>query len=354
MTINIQVKPKNIFQIALVLTGFALLFMSVYVARHALSLLLISAFLALALNAPVSWIANHMPRRSRILSTFIAYLLVVVIVGGLIAIAVPPIIRQTKSLVNNFPSYIDQIQAKSQVVSDLIHEYNLEGQTEKFVENTTNHFGDYSGSFFGVLKGFVGGLVSLVTILVLTFLMLIDGPHLIKLYWSTYRDKKKKKHHQELASQMYKVVSGFVNGQVAIATIDAVGALILMLILHQPYAFPLAGIIWITGLIPLVGATMGAVIAVAVAFLHSPVNALVLAIYFPIYQLIENHSIQPFIQSKALNMSALLVFATVVVGYSFGGLLAALLALPVAGCIQVLVQDYFSNRRKLDFKKVED
>lgn len=144
---------------------------------------------------------------------------------------------------------------------------------------------------------------------------------------------------------MYKVVTGYVNGQVFIATIDAVAALIIMLILRQPYAVPLAGIIWITGLIPLIGATMGAVIVVLVAFLHSPINALILAIYFPIYQLIENHSIQPYVQSKALKMSALLVFATVVVGYSFGGILAALLALPVVGCIQVLVVDYFENRK---------
>lgn len=346
-TINVQIKPKNLIQVSLVLVGLVILLSGVYVARHALSLIVISIFLALALNTPVNWISQYIPRRNRVFSTLIAYMIVVVIVGGFIAISAPPIIQQTKSLINNFPGYIDQVQVKSQILSELMHKYQLESQANKLVENTQSYFGDYSGLVFGAMKGLAGGVISLLTVFVLTFLMLIDGPELFSLFWSTYGDKKKRLHHQKLASKMYGVITGFVNGQVAIATIDAIGALILMLILRQPYAFVLAGLIWITGLIPLIGATLGAVVVVVVAFLHSPINALILAIYFPVYQLIENHSIQPYVQSKALNMSALLVFSSVIIGYSFGGLLPALLALPVAGCIKVLVVDYFERRHML-------
>ena len=345
MTINVQFKPKNVAQSMLVVAAFVLGLIALNVARHAVTLVVISAFLALALNNPVSWLSRHMPKKSRGLSTLVAYLIVLAILAGFVYIAVPPIVRQTQSLAHSFPSYLNNLQEKSHTVSNFIKEHNLQEQTDKFTAKFTDNIGNYGNSAFGAVQSIIGGLVSVITVLVLTFLMLIDGPAIVKSFWKTYTDKNKLKHHQELVYKMYQVVTGFVYGQVFITTIDAVAALIILVILRQPYALPLAGIIWITGLIPLMGATLGAIIVVLVALLHSPINAIILAVYFPIYHLIDDHSIQPYVQSKALNMSALLVFTSVVVGYSFGGILPALLALPVVGCVQVLVVDYLQRSK---------
>jgi predicted PurR-regulated permease PerM len=348
MTVNINLTPKTVAKSMLVIVAFIIGLLAIKIARHSLTLVIVSGFLALALNTPVSWLARHMPKRSRVLSTLVAYIFVLAILTAFAWVTVPPVVKQTQNLAHNLPSYVDNLKDKSHTLSHYINKYHLEDETNKFVNNFTGHLGDYGNNAFGAVRSVLGGIVSILTIIVLTFLMLIDGPQLLQVFWKTYTDKKKLEHHKELVHKMYRVVTGYVNGQVLITTIDALAALIIMLILRQPYALPLAGVVWLTGLIPLVGATLGAIVVVIVAFFHSPINALILLIYFPIYQNIENHTIQPFVQSRALKMSPLLVFTAVVIGISFGGLLAGFLALPIAGCIQVLVVDYYERKNHVD------
>lgn len=145
---------------------------------------------------------------------------------------------------------------------------------------------------------------------------------------------------------MYRVIKGYVNGQVVLAALAAVLILPALLILDVPYAIALAVVVFICGLIPLVGHTIGAIIVSLVALFHSPLSALLILIYYILYQQIENYIIQPRIQANSTNMSPLLVFTAVLIGVSFGGLLGGLVAIPLAGCARILLLDY------LRFKKI--
>jgi predicted PurR-regulated permease PerM len=126
-----------------------------------------------------------------------------------------------------------------------------------------------------------------------------------------------------------------------------------LFLLHIPNPLALMVVVFVCGLIPLVGHTIGAIIVTIAALFHSFGSAVVILAYYILYQQIENYAIQPRIQANATNMSALLVFVSVIVGANFGGLIGALVAIPVAGCLRVLILDYLEDRKLLSVKTVE-
>jgi predicted PurR-regulated permease PerM len=153
---------------------------------------------------------------------------------------------------------------------------------------------------------------------------------------------------------MYRVVKGYVNGQVLLAAIAALMLLPGLLIFHVSYPIALLGVVFICGLIPMVGHTIGAIIVTFVALFHAPISALGILIYYIVYQQIENYLIQPRLQANTTDMSPLLVFMAVVIGVSFSGLLGGLVAIPIAGCIRVYVLDYLHTRNLIGAPVVKE
>jgi predicted PurR-regulated permease PerM len=153
---------------------------------------------------------------------------------------------------------------------------------------------------------------------------------------------------------MYRVVKGYVNGQVTLAALAAVIIFPALIILDISYPIALFVIVFICALIPMIGNTIGAGIVTLVALTQSPSAALFVLAYYIIYQQIENIFIQPRIQANSTNMSPLLVFASVVIGISFGGILGGLVAIPVAGCIRISVLEYLRSRNLIDAPTVTE
>jgi len=138
-----------------------------------------------------------------------------------------------------------------------------------------------------------------------------------------------------------------------LALIAALMLLPAMIILDVPYALALTVVVFICGLIPLVGHTIGAVLVSTIALFHSPWSALIILAYYILYQQIENYIVQPRIQANSTNMSPLLVFTSVIVGVSFGGLLGGLVAIPVAGCIRIALLDYLHTKKIIEPETVD-
>ncbi len=160
-----------------------------------------------------------------------------------------------------------------------------------------------------------------------------------------------RKHREELAYRMYKVVVNFVNGQALVAVIGGTFAAIALFILGQVFNAPinaiaLGGIIALFALMPLIGTIIGSFIAVLACLLVSVPLAIAAAIYFIIYQQIENVTVQPYVQARSNNLTPLTVFMSALVGVGFGGILGALIAIPAAGCIKILLEDYFQHKHK--------
>ncbi len=353
MIVKLDIENRTIIRIAVLIAAVWLSVQVFLQIQHALILLLFSFFLALALNKPVNYIASRFTKGKggRGLATGIAYMGVLSVVGLFIYLTFPPIINETTNLINTVPETLASVRDSSNggVIADFIDKYDLQDEVDELVTKASEEF---SGVVSPVVSGagrVVGGIISVLTVLVLTFFMLIEGPSWLERFWS-FTPKDKLTHNKKLATQMQGVVTGYVNGQLLIALLAGVSSLIMMLIVGLPNAIALAGVVAMFALIPMIGAIMGSIVVVLVALTQSLTVALIMLLFFVIYQQVENNTVQPFIQSKALNLSPLLVLSAVVIGFAFGGILGGFLAIPVVAAGRILLEDYLSQRKAIQEK----
>jgi predicted PurR-regulated permease PerM len=347
--VAVTVSTRTVLKI-LVLAGLSVVaFSAVRQASHALLLIFTAFFLALALNAPVHWVSAHLPGRkrgSRALATSLSFLIVVAVLGLFIWSMAPPLVRQTESFISAAPRLVHDLHNSNSSVGKLVQRYHLENQVDKVSSQLGDRLKNVSGAAFSTVGKIGSSVFSMLAILALTFMMLIEGPH-----WLAFAKELFPKRNQatvnRLALDMYKVVKGYVNGQVTLAALAALLISPALFILHISYPVALIGVIFICGLIPMVGHTLGAIIVTLVALAHSPASALIILAYYIFYQQVENYLIQPRIQANSTNMSPLLVFASVIIGVSFSGLFGGLVAIPVAGCIRILLLDYLERTKVL-------
>lgn len=313
-----------------------------------LTLIFISFFLAIALNPAVSKIAKKLRSKSRVRATGAAYVLVLIFLTSFIAFVVPPLVSQTVDFVQDVPGAIQDNKNNNASVNEFVERYNLEDQVNRFTNDFGNRFGDLGKPVLSTAGAIGSAVANTIIVLVLTFMMLVEGPGWLKKFWAI-QPASKRKHRQEIATKMYRVVTNYVNAQVIIAALGGIFASIMIFILSQIFdasvnAVALGGIIALFALMPLIGTTIGAAIVVLACLLVSVPLAISIAIFFIVYQQIENATIQPLIQSRGNNLTPLIVFSAALIGVSLGGLLGAILAIPAAGCIKVLTDDYFARK----------
>jgi len=348
--VAITVSVETFAKVIAMVVGTIILLLAVRKASHALLLIFVAFFLALALNAPVNWLSKHLPgkrRGSRALATSLSFLLVIVLLGGFLASIVPPLARQTQSLTTAAPRLIKDFRSQDSQVGRIVRKYHLQNQVSTVSNQLSARLKNAGGSAFSTVQRIGSSVFALLTILVLTFMMLVEGPGWLRFLRDIIPDRR----HQvadRLARDMYDVIKGFVNGQVTLAALAAVLISPALFILHVSYPIALIVVIFIAGLIPMVGHTIGAIIVTIVALFQSTSAALIILAYYILYQQIENYLVQPRIQANSTNMSPLLVFLAVVVGVSFGGLFGALIAIPFAGCIRIAVLEYLRNQKAID------
>lgn len=354
--VAITVTTETFVRLALLTVATVLLLLAIHKASHALLLIFIAFFLTLALNSPVYWLSKQIPgkrRGNRMIATTMSFFVVVLLLGAFIASISPPLIRQTESFANAAPSLVKDFRSQNSQTGRLIRKYHLEKQVNSLSAQLSQRTKNIGGTAFSTVQRIGTSIFSILTIFVLTFMMLIEGPR-----WLSFaRDVLPDKHHSvadKLARDMYKVVKGFVNGQVTLAALASALILPAVLILHISYPVALLVIIFFCGLIPMVGHTIGAVIVTVVALFHSTSAAIIILAYYILYQQIENYLIQPRIQANSTNMSPLLVFMSVVIGVSFGGLFGGLVAIPVAGCMRIALLEYLQSQKIIDSARFEE
>lgn len=356
MKVKIDIDTNTFVRFGLVVVGFVLAALIIYRVWPALTVIGISVFLALALNPSVSAITRRLPSRSRVGATAIAYLFVLSVLAGIVFLIVPPVIEQTSKFAQTVPGLIDQISQQRGLAEQFVDRYGLNEEVDQAIENAKNQASSVAANLGGVVVNGAGaifnGAATMLFVLVLTFLMLIEGPRWMGRIWGLYQDQQRLEKHQALVKRMYKVVTGYVNGQMLVAAIAATCTLITVLILSALFplpanlAIPLAAIVFVTGLIPMIGATIGAILVSLILLLNSYVAALVFVIYFIIYQQIENNFISPAVQSKTVELSALTVLAAILIGINLFGLVGGLISIPIAGCVRVLTLHYLDEARE--------
>lgn len=326
-------------------------------ATHALLLIFTAFFLALALNTPVAGVAKRIPGRrkgSRAIATTLCLLTVIVLIVGFIASFAPHLVDQTENFVSNAPQLVKDFRNQNSETGKLIRKYHLESQVSDLSTQLSSRLDHIGGSAFSTVQRIGTSIFSILTIIVLTFMMLVEGPRWMKFFKEIVPDR----HHglsDRLMHDMHAVIKGYVNGQVVLALIAAILLLPGLLFFHVGYPAALVVVVFICGLIPMVGHTIGAIIVTIVALFHSTSSAVAILIYYITYQQIENYLIQPRLQANTTNMSPLLVFASLIIGVSFGGLFGGIVAIPVAGCIRIALLEYLRSQKIIDtpqFQKI--
>ena len=363
MKVRIEIDTRTFVRFWLVVIGFALAALAIYSAMTGLILLGIALFLALALNGPVSRLASWLPGNSRVGGTAIAYIIVVALLSVFVFLVVPPIIQQSARFAETVPTLVDNAQSQWHGLDELIARYHLESQVQNTLESVkSNAAGWAANAGSNIVSGLgsvFGLIVSTFLVLVLSFLMLIEGPTWLKRIWGVYNDQDRMEYHKKLAGRMYNVVTGYVTGQLAVSALGASFAGLTVFILHFIFpavpanlALPTVAIAFVFSLIPMFGATVGgALIAILLGF--NDVSAgIAFVVYFVIYQQIENNFISPAIQAKTVELSALAVLAAVTIGLYVFGIAGGIISIPIAGCIKVLLEDYLA-RAKENRKKSE-
>jgi len=356
MKTRIDIDTQTFVRFWLVVIAFAAAIYALRLASSALIILGVSLFLALALNGPVSLIARRLPGRSRVGATALAYVVVVLVLSAVIFVVIPPIVQQTAQFIQGIPQFVDNLIAQSRGLQDIIAQYNLQDQVNNAMASIQSSASGWAGNVGQNLVAGIGSFFSFVTasilVLVLTFLMLVEGPTWMGRLWGLYTDRVRMNKHKRVAGRIYNVFTGYVTGQLTVSSIGATFAGLMVFILSLIFpdipsnlAFPTAAITFILSLIPMFGAMIGGVIITALLAFNNIPAAIIYAIYFVIYQQIENNFISPQIQSKKIELSALAVLVAVTTGLYMFGIVGGIIAIPIAGSIRVLVNEYIESAR---------
>jgi predicted PurR-regulated permease PerM len=352
---EVSISTHTIVKFILFVLGAFLLMGMIRASVHALTLIGVAFFLSLALNAPVRWLAVHLPgkrRGNRNLATTISIVVILAALAGFLMAIVPPLVKQTTSFVQALPQLVDDTRSGTGPIGSFVHRYNLESQVDKLSSQLSGRLDNIGGSALSTVSAIGSSVFAMLTVLVLTVMMLTEGPRW-RVLFEQLIPASQRAHVSRLGNDMNRVVQGYVNGQVLLAAIAAVIITPVLFLAGVSYPIALMVIVFICGLIPMVGHTIGAAIVTTVALFHTLTAAMIVLCFYIAYQQIENYFVQPRIQANSTNMSPLLVFMAVLLGAGFSGLLGALVAIPIMGCVRILLLDYLERRDIISKKEMK-
>ena len=340
----VLVHPRTVAMSALVLLALALALWIVWVARQALTWVLVAMFLAVALDPAVSALERHGLRR-RGAATAVIFLAALLALAGLLALLVPPLIRQVEGLVAAVPGYVDQLTSGRGPLGSLERHYHVVERAQQAVSDdaATRVLGG-AGTVLSITRGIVGFAVGMVTIGFLTLFMLLEGPAWVERGLAAMPESRRA-GWRRVGGRIRETVSGYVTGNLLISVIAGTGAGIVLALNGVPFPVALGLLVAILDLIPLAGATLAGIVLAIVAFLTSLSAGIIVVVYFIVYQLIENHVLQPLVYGRSVRLSPLVVLVAVLVGSDLAGVLGALVAIPTAGTLQILLADLLASRR---------
>ncbi|HEY8646711.1 MAG TPA: AI-2E family transporter [Gaiellaceae bacterium] len=340
----IDFRTRTVLRVLLIVLCVAITLEVVWIARHVLAWVVIALFLALALNPLVSWIQHHTPL-SRGPAIGVAYLILLIVIVAVAATFLPKLIDEVNGFVQALPNYVHDLTHGRGRLGFLERKYHVVEKVREQVQNggATKVLG-LSGAALSVTKSIITLIAATVTIIFLTFFMLLEGRSWMERIYSLFPDHSQSRVRR-IGDDIYKTVGGYVTGNILISLIAGASATFVLLIMGVPYAVALGLLVAVLDLIPLAGATVAGVVISLVAFLHSIPAGVVAVIFVIVYQQIENHFLQPVIYGRTVQLSALAVLVSVLVGAELAGILGALAAIPVAGALQVLIRDQLAYRR---------
>ncbi|HZQ86539.1 MAG TPA: AI-2E family transporter, partial [Acidimicrobiales bacterium] len=314
--------------------GAYLLGLFVVATQRELTWLVVAGFFAVVLSPPVDFLMRR-ARLRRTLAALIVFIVGFATLGGLLYLLIRPIVDEVNKLVNDFPRLVQDAQQGKGPVGHLVKRYDLVHRAQQYAPKVRQYLTSSGSKALSLLRKIGDGVVSALTILVLTFLLLVEGPKVLDGVTSLASPSLEERLRR-MGHNASRAISGYMLGNIIISVI-ASGVTYLGL---WAFGVPFRGVaaVWVgfADLIPLVGATLGAVPTVGLSFLHSVTAGVGMIIVYVVYQQFENHVIQVAIMSRTVKLSPLGVLVSLLIGVQLFGLLGALLAIPAAGIIHVV------------------
>jgi predicted PurR-regulated permease PerM len=330
--------------IGLVIAAWAMLSI-LTVTRQVIAWILVSIFLALALNPAVEWFMRHgLKRRSA--AAAVTYIFAIGAIVGIGFLFIPTLVHQVNEFVAALPGYVDDLTKGRGRLGFLQTKYHLVDKVREGINSGgASKVLGLTGTAVSITKSVITLVVGIVTIAFLTFFMILEGPAWVERVYALMPERSQDRWRR-VGYDIYRTVGGYVSGNLLISLIAGLLTTVLLLALGVPFAVALGVIVAVLDLIPLAGATIAAIIIGTVAFLHSITAGIVVVVFFIVYQQIENHFLQPVIYSRTVQLSPLAVLISVLIGAKLAGILGALGAIPVAGAIQVILLEWQRGRRE--------
>jgi predicted PurR-regulated permease PerM len=329
--------------IGMVLATVVVLFLLVEV-RRTLVWLVVAAFFSVALYPVVNWVQRRLTGCRRSLATLGVFLVVFLVLGGLIAAFAVPLARQGTTFADQLPQLLNDAKAGRGPIGSLLDRTNALQYVQQNQARIRSMASGLTTPAAGVLRGVATGIAGAVTIFVLSYLMVLEAPKMIEgtlnLLSPQHADRARR-----VGADCAKSITGYISGNLLISVICGVLTYIVLKVMGVPFAGLISLFVALADLIPLVGATLGAVVATIAGFVQSVPAGIVVIVFFVVYQQLENHLLQPVILSRTVKLNPLAVLVAILVFVELAGVLGALLAIPVAGIIQVLIRDFWDHRR---------
>jgi predicted PurR-regulated permease PerM len=340
-----QAPARVIVRTVLIVVAVALALYVLYLLREPLRWLFIAAFLAVALSGPVNLLDRYMKRGFAIA---IVYLVLLTLPFAVAALFVPPLLLEANNLARNLPTFaaqFDQFIESNSTLADLEQNFNLTEELQNLAASLPGRLGDAANVLRDVGLGIVSSLLAITSILVLCAFMLGSGRHWIDSALRL-RPPEQAERLKRVLDRVRIAVANYVGGALLIALLAGVLGFAVLSILGVPFAGPLSVIVGLFSLIPMVGATIAAVlVGLVTLFTDFPTATIVWAIWAVLYQQVENHLIQPQVQRRAVDIHPIVVIVAVLFGATLFGIIGAIVAIPVAASIQITVREYWRLRR---------
>jgi predicted PurR-regulated permease PerM len=323
----------------------ALLIYIVLQIRQVLTWIVVGAFFAVALYPLVGWVQRRLlGGRRRALATFLVFLVAFILLSALIAAFAVPLVNEGTKLARQLPQQIADARSGRGPIGDLLQRTNALQWVQNNQAKISKFASGLTAPAASVASGFATGIAGTLTVFVLAYLMVLEGPKVVDGTLNVFESPRAERIRR-VGGDCARSVTGYISGNLLISFICGLLTYVVLLLSGVPFAGLIALFVGIADLMPLVGATIGGAVAVIAGFIHSIPAGIAVLVFFVLYQQLENHLLQPLVFARTVKLNPLTVIIAILIGVELMGILGALLAIPVASMIQVILRDVWDHRR---------
>jgi predicted PurR-regulated permease PerM len=340
-----SVARRTLIVIGLVLATMIALVL-IWTAREVLTWVIVAAFFAVALDPLVDRVQRRLVR-NRSTATLLVFFATFLVLCGIGALIVVPLVDDLTRFAEHAPDLLRETRAGRGPLGALLQRFHVQQYAESHADQIRTYLSRLSQPTIGFARAAAQGVIALLSIVVMAYLMVVQTPRITDRVASLAGEARAERLRR-VGREISRTITGYLTGNLLISLLVGLLTFGVLLLTGVPFAAVIALLVAIADLIPLVGATLGAVIAIAAAFLHSVTAGVIVLVFYVVYQQIENHVLQPLIIGRTVRLSPLVVLVSVLIAANLAGIIGALLAIPGAGIVQVLLREYVPAFRPHD------